>query len=417
MITRPVFRTSRDLPRRGRIFGLGSLLAVALVALALPLAGVATAEAEIPSAATTAGNASETAFPPSSVSVTSSAGPNITWAVTPATADSIDKSRNFYDFAAKRGVGLGDHVAITNYSAQALSLHVYAADGTTDFKTGKLTLIPGTQASKDLGSWVSVARGPSTCPSVDTGSALTKCLAGLGIHLTVQPNTSVIVPFRIAIPKNANAGDHVAGIVAAYTLAGAGKHAISVEERVGARIYLRVAGKLTPKLGTNGSVASFHAPSNPFGTGSETIGFDLKDTGNTRMSAQPTVTVTGIFGIPAGSAKTRPVQNLLPGGVAHVQATVTNVPQLFLLFGGITVTPTRADGNVGADALPVPTTATVVTWAVPWIWVLIVLVAAALVVGVVWWRRRANANFAGALREYALQLQADASGGDSETTR
>ena len=419
MITRPFPRSLRAPASRTRALGLGSLLAVVLVALALPFADAATAQAASPTAtsASTSASVSATDFPSSSVSVGATTGSDITWAVTPTTADSIDKTRNFYDYAAKRGVGLGDHVAITNYSQRALSLHVYAADGTTDFKTGKLTLIPGTQASKDLGSWVSVARGPSTCPAIDTGSALTKCLAGLGIQLTVQPHTSVIVPFRIAIPKNASAGDHVAGIVAAYTVAGSGKHAISVDERVGARIYLRVAGKLSPKLETNGAVASFHAPSNPFGTGSETIGFDLKDAGNTRMSALPTVSVTGIFGIPAGTAKARPVQNLLPGGVAHVQVTVSGVPQLFLLFGGITVTPERADGNIGAGALPVATQATVVTWAIPWIWVLIVLVAAALVVGVVWWRRRASANFAGALRDYALQLQADASGGDSETTR
>ncbi len=381
-----------------------AVLAAAVIALAVPLAIPATAQAANKETA----RASGTVVPAVSITDDQPSGSNLSWSVAPASATAVDTTRNFYDYSAARGIGLGDHVAITNYSAQALTLHVYAADGTTDFKTGKLTLISGSQRSKDLGSWVSVARGPSSCPATDIGSALTKCLDGLGIQLTVQPNTSIIVPFRIAIPKNATAGDHVAGIVASYTVKGSGTHAIAVEERVGARIFLRVAGKLTPGLTTSGTVGAFHAPSNPFGTGSESIGFDLKDTGNTRLSALPSFAVTGIFGIPAGTATAKPVENLLPGGIAHVQATVTGVPQLLLLFGGITVTPERADGDVGADTPSPAITATVFSWAVPWIWVLILAVAAGLVIGVLWWRRRSTAQLAEALHEYALQVQADA---------
>jgi hypothetical protein len=378
-----------------------TVLAAALIAVAVPLALPATAQADAPAAAAVG-------IVPATVSSDQSTGSALSWSVAPATATGVDTTRNFYDYSAKRGIGLGDHVAITNTSSQALTLHVYAADGTTDFKTGKLTLIAGTKASKDLGSWVSVARGPSSCPSSETGSALAKCLAGLGIELTVQANTSVIVPFRIAIPNNASAGDHIAGIVASYTVKGSGQHAIAVEERVGARIFLRVAGKLTPGLSTSGAVGAFHSPSNPFASGTESIGFDLKDTGNTRLSALPSFAVTGIFGIPAGKATAREVENLVPGGVAHVQATVTGVPQLVLLFGGITVTPERADGDVGADTPSPAISATVFSWAVPWIWLLILVVAAGLVVGVLWWRRRSNAQLAEALQEYALQVQEDA---------
>jgi len=406
MHRRPVAAPRRaESPKRGPV--IAAMLAAALITLAVPLAIPATAQA----ASASTPPAAVSAVPSAGVSNDQSTGSNLSWSVAPATAAGVDTTRNFYDYSAKRGVGLGDHVAITNTSPQAITLHVYAADGTTDFKTGKLTLISGTQPSKDLGSWVSVARGPSSCPASDTGSALGKCLAGLGIQLTVQPNTSVIVPFRIAIPNNATAGDHVAGIVASYTVKGSGKHAISVEERVGARIFLRVAGKLTPSLSTSGLVGAFHGPSNPFGSGSESIGFDLKDNGNTRLSALPSFAVTGIFGIPAGTAAGRPVENLLPGGVAHVEATVTGVPQLLLLFGGITVTPERADGDVGADTPPPAIQATVFSWAVPWIWLLILAVAAGLVVGVLWWRRRSNAQLAGALQEYALQVQADARNG------
>ncbi len=399
-----------------------ALVAAALLAISAPLVAPASASAASPSVAPVP----TTVVSSPSGSDAPITGSGLTWSVSPATANNVDTTRNFYDYSAKRGVGLGDHVAITNLSSQPITLHVYAADGTTDFKTGKLTLIEGTKRSKDLGSWVSIARGPSSCPASEVGNALAKCLAGLGVKLTVQANTSEIIPFRIAIPKNATAGDHVAGIVASYTVPGTGKHAISVEERVGARIYLRVAGKLAPSLTTSGAVAAFHSPANPFGSGTASIGFDLTDNGNTRLSALPTFAVTGIFGIPAGTATGHPVEDLLPGGVAHVQATVKGVPQLLLLFGGITVTPQRADGDVGADT-PLPAIhATAITWAVPWIWLLILFVAAAVVLGVVWWRRRSNANLAAALHAYALQAQADArgelvdhgvNGGDPESTR
>jgi hypothetical protein len=344
----------------------------------------------------------------------SPAGPAITWSVAPATESGVDTTREFFDFSAKRGVGMGDHVAVTNYSTQPVDLHVYAADGTTDFKTAKLTLIDGTKASKDLGSWVSVGRGPSSCPASDTGSALAACVADLGIRVTVQPNTSMIIPFRIQVPENATAGDHVAGIVAAYTQKGSGNRAVAVEERVGARIFVRVAGKLTPGLSTSGAVASFSAPANPFANGTATVGFDLKDTGNTRLSALPTFNVTGIFGIPAGTATAKPVENLLPGGVAHVQATVKDVPRLFLLFGGITVTPQRADGDVGADTPPVAVHDTAITWAIPWIWLIIAVVVAGIVLAIIWWRRRSNERLAAALHQYALQVQAEAEARQSE---
>jgi hypothetical protein len=418
MIRRPVVT-----PHRATSPGLRAAVAIAaLLALASAIAAPTTAQAAGPSDP----RVPVTVLGSSSAADTPITGSGLTWSVSPATADAVDTTRNFYDYSAKRGVGLGDHVAITNLSSQPITLHVYAADGTTDFKTGKLTLIEGTKPSKDLGSWVSIARGPSSCPASDVGSELTTCLDGLGVHLTVQANTSEIIPFRIAIPNNASAGDHVAGIVASYTVPGTGKHAIAVEERVGARIYLRVAGRLAPSLTTSGAVAAFHAPSNPFGTGSASIGFDLIDNGNTRLSALPSFAVTGIFGIPAGTATARPVEDLVPGGVAHVQATVTGVPQLLLLFGGITVTPERADGDVGADT-PLPAIhATAITWAVPWAWLLILLLAAGAVVGVVWWRRRSNAQLAEALHAYALQAKADArgelvdhgvSGGDPESTR
>ncbi|HEY0248448.1 MAG TPA: DUF916 domain-containing protein [Gryllotalpicola sp.] len=341
------------------------------------------------------------------------AGPAVTWSVSPATATNFDAKRNFYDYSAKPGVTLSDHVAVTNYSSRPIAFHVYAADGTTDYKTAKFTLISGKKTSKDLGSWVSVEGGPSNCPAGQTGAKLTACLAKLGTTVTVQPKTAVIIPFRVAVPKNASPGDHAAGIVAAYTEKGNGTTAVAVEQRVGARVYLRVAGKLAPSLRASGAVIGFHGGMNPFGGGSASVGFDLTDSGNTRLSAGTTVKVTGPFGIPVTTLTAPPVENLLPGGVAHVQLSVPKgVPRLFLLFGGITVKAQHADGNATGDVLPGSTKASAMTWAVPWVWLLIALVVAAGVVGALWWRRRSREQLAVALHQYVLQVQADAARGE-----
>lgn len=344
------------------------------------------------------------------------AAPTVSWSVSPATATGFDTKRAFYDYSAQPGVTLTDHVAVTNYSTRPIAFHVYAADGTTDYKTAAFTLISGAKASKDLGSWVSVKGGASTCPASDTGTKLTECLGKLGTTVTIQPKTAVILPFKVSIPKNATPGDHAAGIVAAYTQKGAGKTAVAVEQRVGARIYLRVAGKLTPRLTASGAVIGFHGGKNPFGGGSSTIGFDLSDTGNTRLSADTAVKITGPFGIPITTVTAPEVQDILPGGVAHVQAKVASgVPRLLLLFGGITVTAVHADGNATSDRLPAGIHSTAITWAVPWVWILVLVLVVAAVVGGLWWRRRSRERLAIALHEYTRQVQADAALGELVT--
>ena len=409
--------------RTPSLTGLLALSAIAAISLSAVIAGSSQASAATPKPSVTQHAKSD----PAKTKKTSPkppAGPEITWSVGPATANSFDTKRTFFDYSAKPGNAVTDHIAVTNYSAQPVEFHVYAADGTTDYKTAQFTLVSGAKPSKDLGSWVSIEGGASSCPASDSADKLRDCLANLGVRLTVQPNTAVIVPFTITVPKNASPGDHAAGIVAAYTQKGAGKTAVGVEERIGARVYVRVAGKLTPQLSATGQVMSFHGDGNPFKGGTATIGFDLKDTGNTRLSGQPTFKVTGPFGIPIATAKAAEVRELIPDGVAHVQTTVQGVPRLLLLFGGITVTPEHADGNVASDKLPADVHTTAVTWAVPWIWLLIIFVVAAGVVGGWWWRRRSREQLAAALHDYVAQARSDArdselisAGGDSESKR
>ncbi|MEJ1230989.1 MAG: hypothetical protein WDM88_10780 [Galbitalea sp.] len=349
--------------------------------------------------------AAQAANPPSNPSSNPSSNA-VTWGVQPATSTAPD-SRKFFDYDVQAGSIITDHVAVTNFSATPVTFHIYAADGITDYDSARFTLIGADTPSTDLGSWTSVGGGPFTCPDTDTKSQQAACAAKFGVTETIAAKTTAVVPFTIAVPANAAPGDHAAGIVASYIPASAAAGTITVNQRVGTRVYLRVAGATKSKLAVAGSVASYSGGWNLFTGGTATLGFDLRNIGNTRLSADPSATLTGPFGIPLGTITAAPVEDILPGGRAHVEATVKNVPPLLLLFANITVKPTAGDGNVANDTLPAVVTASTVTWAVPWTLLIVLVVIAAAIVGIVWWRRRSRERLAVALGHFQAQVERD----------
>ncbi|WP_146134385.1 hypothetical protein [Glaciihabitans tibetensis] len=329
---------------------------------------------------------------------------DVTWSVQPATESAAD-GRSALEYSVDPGSVIADHVAVTNFSAAAVTFHVYAADATTDFETASFTLVGEDTPSTDLGGWTSVGGGPATCADTGDGTTDPACAAALGVTLTVEPGTAAIIPVNISVPANATPGDHSAGIVAAYTTPSADGGAIAVSQRVGTRIYLRVAGDTAPALQVAGAVASYTGGWNPFAGGTASIGFDVQNTGNTRVSAAPVATLTGPFGISLGTATATTVENLLPGARGHVVVDVSDIPPLFLLIADIAVTPQAAAGVAGSDVLPVAAESSATTWAVPWSLLGLLVLLAAVVVGAIWWRRTSRARLAIALDDYAHRVR------------
>ncbi len=212
------------------------------------------------------------------------------------------------------------------------------------------------------------------------------------------------------MPQDATPGDHAAGIVASYaTPAASGGTSIVQENRVGTRIYLRVDGPLSPGLGgVRGAVAGYNGTLNPVGAGSGFAGFDIVNTGNTRLSAQPVVHITGPFGIDFGTVQLAPVRNIVPGGTAHVTGLVPGVAPLLLMFADISATPLPGDGLAATDPLPAAATASAIAWAVPWMLLLIVAVVAGIVVLIVFLRLSLARASRGRPRRYADQIRAEA---------
>ncbi|MDR1426833.1 MAG: DUF916 domain-containing protein [Bifidobacteriaceae bacterium] len=367
--------TTHPAPRR-----LAFTLAVAtlLTLLAAPASSIA------------ADDAPPTAPPSPSASSTPADddGDDVTWSVRPASESGPD-GRHVFDYTVAPGQEILDWVSVTNFSARAATFQVYAADATTDYDTAAFTLVGADQASADAGAWTAVDENSSICAS-DPELGPADCGSTVGFSVTLDPGEQREYPFSVQIPADAAPGDHAAGIVASFSSASEDSSGalINVAQRVGARIYLRVDGPLTPGLAISGAVASYRDSFNPAGPGTAVIGFDLTDTGNTRLSAQPTVQITGPFGIRLGEARAAVVANLMPGGTAHVTAEVSGVWPALLAFADVTVAPIAADGAPKSDPLPAAVTASARTWAVPWAALAVLAIIAGAVVGVVVVRRR-----------------------------
>lgn len=332
---------------------------------------------------------------------------DITWGIQPSTPSGPD-GRTAFTYQVAPGTTITDWVGVVNDSAVPATFRVYAADATTDYDTAAFTLIGSDQASTDLGSWTTIDTGASVCADTND-DAEAACAASLGVSVTVDPGTTQNIPFTIVVPQDATPGDHAAGIVASYTTDGAGEGtSVRQENRVGTRIYLRVDGPLTPGLGVTGTVAGYDGTWNPIGAGAGFAGFDLVNTGNTRLSAQPSIHFTGPFGIDFGTLTLEPVRNIMPGDTAHVTGLHEGVLPLLLLFADITVTPLAGDTLADTDPLPAAASSSAITWAIPWMLLVILAVIAGVIVLIVVMRRRSRQRLAEDLAAYADQIRAEA---------
>ncbi|GAA1743637.1 WxL protein peptidoglycan domain-containing protein [Aeromicrobium alkaliterrae] len=326
------------------------------------------------------------------------------WSIQPSTSAGPD-GRPRYEYAVAPGTTISDWVSISNYSDQELTFRVHAADAMTEYDTGNFTLIDADQASTDLGAWTSVDSGKALCADTDD-QAERDCALTLGVMVTIPAGQRADLPFTITIPADATPGDHGAGVVASLESSSAEDTSqVNLAQRVGSRIYVRVDGELKPGVAVKGDVASYDGRINPTVAGATEVGFDVENTGNTRVSVESAVTVSGPFGLKLGTLTPDPVSNLLPGETAHVVVDVPDTWPTVLQFASIEVTPVAADGLEG-DPLPEATSASAIAWAVPWPIVLVLVAGGGFLVWRRIRRRRDDELMAAELSAYADQVRA-----------
>ncbi len=286
--------------------------------------------------------------------------------------------RASFAYATQPGTQISDTVAITNRGTTAETFSLYATDAINDFQTGQFSLLPGRAKPTDSGAWITLAEST----------------------VTLQPGIQARVPFTMLVPTDATPGDHTAGIVASVLKPSTDKKgkSITLDQRVGARVYLDIAGPVAPKVAVVGLVSGFTSPWNPFGAGSAGVDYAISNQGNARVDVSSTLSLDGPFGIHIASIPLGRAVNLLPGQAEHVHRTTPGVPPLLLLWSTVRLTPRAPTDTIAASSLrhadgspatPRPAaeyravTASTLTGAVPVTLLLVLLVLLAIVLLVV----------------------------------
>lgn len=317
--------------------------------LATVLAGASAALAAVPTVAVAQ---AAPADPAAQATQAAQAPGAIRWTVQPAGPEGPD-GRDWFEYDVAPGDDLVDYVSITNLGTTTVDFSVYATDAYTT-ADGGFALLPREQPATDAGSWISLEAGDYRVP------------AGHRID----------IPFRLTVPANATPGDHAGGIVAAVTSrqSRADGQQLDLEQRVGARIYLRVAGPVAPAVAVESMTVTRTNPFLPWQPSRTTVTYVLRNTGNLRVSGQAGVTVDGPFGWRLADSGSAELPELLPGSTLTVTEQIYGVLPAVWLRGTVRVQPATGEQ-------PLPAVVRERTfWAVPWFLLTVLALAGALLV-------------------------------------
>ncbi len=301
----------------------------------------------------------------------------VIFGIEPASPGGPDGRPNF-SYSATPGAIVLDRVAALNYSASPLPLQIYSTDA-VETANGGFGLLPATDKPTGVGSWISGLPGTNqiTVPA-DNG----------------KTPGQVVVPFSVHIPARVTPGDHVGGIIVSLQTVGANSSGqkIVLDQRIGSRIYIRVAGKLVPSLTLVNEHATYSGTLNPVGEGEVRVSYVVKNTGNVDLGvSRQTVSVSGWVGPDARVALPR-VTLLLPGASVAESAVAFGLwPEVFL-HAHVNVQPVAitTTGAGGQALAPVSSGSTV--WAVPWSFLVLLVLVILAVVLLVRARRRAKSR-------------------------
>ncbi|MDK9501168.1 DUF916 domain-containing protein [Streptomyces katrae] len=244
------------------------------------------------------------------------AADNGTWGVfptPPAGASVTDRAYFFHQGAA--GTTVSDSATIVNSSDRELTFRVFATDAVNTPSGGAFALLPVQTKPKDVGAWVALA--PEAAATV-----------------TVPARGRKDVPFTVKVPRDAVPGDHVGGIVALNTevegVRKEGKVQVGVQRQVGARMYFRVPGPLTPGLTVEDVRVTRGAPLLPWVKDARaTVTYTLANRGNVVVEPRVAVSAEGLFG---RRVLNRPARDLklvlLPGQRIELTEPWPDAPQL-----------------------------------------------------------------------------------------
>lgn len=305
-------------------------------------------------AATSAPSPSSAASPSPGATAPAGGGQDLaSFGIAPAGVDRPD-NRPYLKYSAPPGSVIYDHIALLNQVDAPIDLQLYSGD-VIMADGGGLTVPARDKASADAGAWIAVGT------------------AGAAVPVPAQTETTgigyTVVPFSITIPANAQPGDHIGGIVGSLVATGqAGENspAINLEQRVVARVYIRVSGDLRPGLAITAATATYRpGVLGGAGAGTVEVGYTVRNTGNVRMAVDTGVRVAGPFGLLPRTVTGDHIDELLPGGEVHLSTSVSRVWPL--VIGTVTVSATGLSPAGGEDPGVGTVHAQARFWAIPWV--------------------------------------------------
>ncbi|MDQ2837493.1 MAG: DUF916 domain-containing protein [Actinomycetota bacterium] len=343
----------------------GSLV-LGLVATAAPAVAASSSPASSPAAAK----------PPTAASGV------VTFGVQPASLSKgklAPDARPYFYYGMSPGSSLTDHVAILNYSAKPLVLTVYATDA-LNAPDGGFGLLPVEKKAVDAGSWVSLG-GPRLQVRVPARS-----VNKAGQQVVGQ----LLLPVKLTVPKGANPGDHVGGVVASLDTLSSDKdgNRVKLEQRVASRLFIRVTGPLHPALSVRDLRVAYHAPLASLSGGSATISYTVHNGGNVKLGGRQRVSVSGLLGIKGKSPVVADIPLLLPGNSAEVTVVVRHLSPQLRMTASVDIAALQLPGDTNPPVADAKASSRF--WACPWPVLGLVLLLVLAVAGYLYRRRRPN---------------------------
>ncbi len=249
--------------------------------------------------------------------------------------------RAFFSYALGPGLVVSDTAVVRNASATPIGLRLYAADAVTATNGGTAFLGFG-QFRDHAHTWLTTRSGTIAVPG----------------------NGSIAIPFRITVPKDATAGDHVAGLVVetAPQESSTGGFAAAIVQRAGVAVVVRIPGRTMSSLARGEVCLNQQSGSNYLQLVAANQGDVLtKAAGDLSLKSESGAEVfhraidIGTV-LPHDSAFVRIDAPADPGPgrfVAQLRLTLSD-GTTSTLDAPITVAATNANGCATADAAPAP---------------------------------------------------------------
>jgi hypothetical protein len=240
-----------------------------------------------------------------------------------------------------------------------------------------LELLPATSTPTDIGSWVTFPHGVHR------------------LSIILPAGKGVIEPFTIVVPHNAPPGDHVGAVVGQVSFNRTTKtgQVITENQRIGAPVYMRVAGPLNPALSVESVSAGLTTPLSPWGEGSATVSYTVHNTGNIMLAGSQQVTVTGSFGQTATVAL-KSLPTVLPGRSVRLTAHTSGLYPAGPMTAHVRLGPTAPPGSTQLAVPMAVVSGSASLFAAPWAAIVLILLIVAIVVGLWWFRRSRQSRLA-----------------------